>query len=119
MAYLVTGATGFIGRFLIPELLKRERDIHVLVRPGVDSADRYACCAREWMGGERVRAVHGDMGAPGLGIDPAWIAEHRGSIEHVFHLASSYDLAERGDGTRHVVDVVQELKATLLHHVST
>ncbi|WP_433624765.1 SDR family oxidoreductase [Nocardia sp. CA-120079] len=119
MAYLVTGATGFIGRFLIPELLKREGDIHVLVRPGVDSADRYTCCAREWMGGERVRPVRGDMGAPGLGIDPAWIAEHRGSIDHVFHLASSYDLAERDGGTRHVVDVAEQLKATLLHHVST
>ncbi|MGY4103395.1 SDR family oxidoreductase [Nocardia sp. R16R-3T] len=118
MAYLVTGATGFIGRFLIPELLKRTGDIHVLVRPGIDAADRYACCAREWMGGERVRPVHGEMGAPGLGIDPAWIAEYRGSIDHVFHLASSCDLAERG-GTGHVVDVTAQLKAALLHHVST
>ncbi|MFI6171742.1 SDR family oxidoreductase [Nocardia sp. NPDC051052] len=119
MGYLVTGATGFIGRFLIPELLKREGIIHVLVRPGADSADRFTCCAREWGGADRVRPVHGDLGAPGLGIDPAWLAEFRGSIDHVFHLASSYDLAERGDGTKHVVDVAESLKAGLLHHVST
>ncbi|WP_378737036.1 SDR family oxidoreductase [Nocardia brasiliensis] len=119
MGYLVTGATGFIGRFLIPELLKREGDIHVLVRPGAESADRFTCCAREWDGGDRVLPVRGDLGAPGLGIDPAWLAEHRGSIDHVFHLASSYDLAERGDGTRHLVDVAEGLKAGLLHHVSS
>ncbi|PXX66688.1 thioester reductase-like protein [Nocardia tenerifensis] len=119
MGYLVTGATGFIGRFLIPELLKREGDIHVLVRPGAESAGRFSGRAREWNGGDRVRPVRGDLGAPGLGIDPAWLAEHRGTIDHVFHLAAGYDLAARGDGTRHLVDVAESLKAGLLHHVST
>ncbi|WP_040870156.1 SDR family oxidoreductase [Nocardia exalbida] len=119
MTYLVTGATGFIGRFLIPELLKREGDIHVLVRPGDASADRFACCAQEWAGGDRVRPVRGDLGAPGLGIDPTWLARHRGAIEHVFHLAAGYDLTERGGGTRNLVDVAEELRADLLHHVST
>ncbi len=34
MAYFVTGATGFIGRYLVQELLtRREGDIHLLVRP--------------------------------------------------------------------------------------
>jgi thioester reductase-like protein len=119
MAYLVTGATGFIGRFLIPELLEREGDIHVLVRPGVDSAARYTCCAREWGAGDRVRPVRGDLGADRLGIDPKWLEEHRGSIDHIFHLASSYDLTERGGGTRQVVDIAEDLKAVLLHHIST
>ncbi|WP_054815871.1 SDR family oxidoreductase [Nocardia arizonensis] len=119
MTYLVTGATGFIGRFLVPQLLRRDGDIHVLVRPGLDSADRFTCCAREWGGGDRIRPVRGDLGAPGLGIDPAWIAEHRGRIDHIVHLAASYDLIEGGGGTRHVVDVARDLEAVLLHHVST
>jgi thioester reductase-like protein len=34
MTYFVTGATGFIGRFLIGNLLKRKGKIHVLVRKG-------------------------------------------------------------------------------------
>ncbi|TQM28837.1 SDR family oxidoreductase [Nocardia bhagyanarayanae] len=119
MAYLVTGATGFIGRFLIPQLLERDADIHVLVRPGQESADRYACCAREWDAGDRVRPVRGDLGAPSLGIDSNWLAQHRGAIDHVFHLAASYDLTERGAGTRNVVDAAEELGAGLLHHVST
>ncbi|MET8775789.1 SDR family oxidoreductase [Nocardia sp. NPDC050713] len=119
MTYLVTGATGFIGRFLIPQLLERDTDIHVLVRPGQQSADRYACCAREWDAGDRVRPVRGDLGAPSLGIDSNWLAQHRGAIDHVFHLAAGYDLTERGAGTRNVVDAAEELGAGLLHHVST
>ena len=34
MAYFVTGATGFIGRFLVSNLLKRKGQVHVLVRKG-------------------------------------------------------------------------------------
>ncbi|MGW0251875.1 SDR family oxidoreductase [Nocardia goodfellowii] len=119
MAYLVTGATGFIGRFFIPELLKRQGDIHVLIRPGIDSEDRFAARAREWGAGDRVRPVHGDLGKPKLGIDERWLAEHRGAIEHVVHLAVGYDAREPGGGTRNVVDAAEDLKAGLLHHVSS
>ena len=34
MSYFVTGATGFIGRHLVAELLKREGNIYALVREG-------------------------------------------------------------------------------------
>ena len=34
MDYFVTGATGFIGRHLVEELLKREGTIYALVREG-------------------------------------------------------------------------------------
>ena len=32
MSYFVTGATGFVGRYLVSNLLKRKGTIHVLVR---------------------------------------------------------------------------------------
>ena len=32
MAYFVTGATGFIGRFLVARLLERDEPIYVVVR---------------------------------------------------------------------------------------
>ena len=34
MSYFVTGATGFLGRFLVSKLLKRKGTIHVLLRKG-------------------------------------------------------------------------------------
>ncbi|MEL0028655.1 MAG: SDR family oxidoreductase, partial [Perlucidibaca sp.] len=41
MQYFVTGATGFIGKFLLERLLMRpDAEIHVLVRAG--SEDRFA-----------------------------------------------------------------------------
>ena len=32
MTYFVTGATGFVGKFLVKNLLKREGTVYVLVR---------------------------------------------------------------------------------------
>ncbi|MCM6775987.1 SDR family oxidoreductase [Nocardia sp. CDC159] len=119
MAYLVTGATGWIGRYLIPELLKRSDEIYVLVRPGADSAYRFDRCAREWLGGDRVRPVRGDLDVPGLDLDPDWLARHRGSIDQIFHLAAGYDAGRPGDGTRNLLGVAERLGAGVLHHVST
>ncbi|MEA2273407.1 MAG: hypothetical protein QOI98_2115 [Solirubrobacteraceae bacterium] len=124
MAYLVTGATGFIGRFLVERLLERDGDIHVLVRPGSEA--KLARVSAGWPRG-RVKAVSGDLASPGLGIDPAWIDEHRGGIDHVFHLAAIYDMTateERNEqlnngGTRHAVEVANALEAGRLHHTSS
>src|SRR3954469_14712904 len=71
MAYFVTGATGFIGRFLVQELVdNREGEIFALCREG--SRDRLDRLAEEW-GTDRVTPVIGDLGEPDLGIDPEWI----------------------------------------------
>jgi len=109
----------------------------VLVRPGADSAYRLDRCVREWGGGDRVRPVRGDLSAPGLDIDPGWIAAHRGSIDHVVHLAAGRDAAMPaggGDGvagragsgagtatsgTAYVVEIAERLEAGALHHMST
>ncbi|MGX1810237.1 SDR family oxidoreductase [Nocardia sp. NPDC055321] len=119
MSYLVTGATGFIGRFLIPELLERGEPVHVLVRPGEDSVLRFNRCLRAWDAEGRVRPVRGDLGAPGLGVDPGWVAAHRGSITHVIHLAGGHDATGDGGGTRRVAELAATLEAGRLHHVST
>ena len=60
MNYFVTGATGFIGRFLIPKLLDRGATIYLLVRP--ESMPKIAGLRELWGADEeQVIAVEGDV----------------------------------------------------------
>ena len=126
MAYLVTGGTGFIGRFLIGNLLKRKGTVHVLVRPG--SERKLAQIGRR-MGWDmkRVLALGGDMTKPGCGLSAAQLRALKGKVRHVFHLAAIYDLqadeqaqqAANVDGTRHALDLAAAVDAGCFHHVSS
>src|ERR1044072_3802716 len=90
MSYFVTGATGFIGRHLVRELIEdREGEVFVLVRES--SLPRLDALAARW-GADRVVPVVGDLAADALGVDPAGVDEHRGSIDHFFHVAAIYDM---------------------------
>ena len=91
MTYFVTGATGFIGRYLVSNLLKRKGIIHVLVRTGSEKKfERIA----ESMGWDRKRfvVIAGDLAKPKLGMPVAKIRALSGKIEHFFHLAALYDM---------------------------
>jgi thioester reductase-like protein len=77
LTYFVTGATGFIGRHLVQELLSnREGEVFALVRES--SQERLAELAAGWADGERVTPVVGDLAQQRLGVDEAWIEAHRG-----------------------------------------
>ena len=126
MSYFVTGATGFIGRFLVSNLLKRKGTIHVLVRK--DSQKKFDATARK-MGWDlkRVIPVAGDMTQPKCGLTPAQIRALSGKIKHFFHLAAIYDLtasaqsqrAANIDGTQHALDLAAALNAGCFHHTSS
>ncbi len=125
MAYFVTGATGFIGRYLVQELVdNREGEIFVLCREG--SLPRMESLVRQW-GSPRVTPVVGDLGEPDLGVDPAWIEEHRGDIDHFFHLAAIYDMTASDEmneqmnvgGTRNAIALAGKLEAGHFHQVSS
>src|SRR5437660_12059438 len=67
MAYFVTGGTGFIGRFLIENLLKRGEPIYVLVRRG--SQKKLAALRENWGASEKqVIAVIGELTQRNLGV---------------------------------------------------
>ena len=132
MSYFVTGGTGFLGRFLIGNLLKRKGMIHVLVRK--ESAKKFAALSKK-MGWDpkRVVAVAGDMTAPKCGLTAAQIRTLSAKkIQHFFHLAAIYDLtasaesqrAANIDGTQHALDLAAALKVgpasgLVFHHTSS
>jgi len=126
MTYFVTGATGFIGRFLVQELLdNRKGEIFVLVRDG--SQAKLERLIASWGHPKRVTPVVGDISAPALGVDPAWVAAHRGKIEHFFHLAAIYDITAGDEvndrlnigGTRNALALAGDLDVGTFHQVSS
>jgi NAD(P)-dependent dehydrogenase (short-subunit alcohol dehydrogenase family) len=127
MGYLVTGATGFIGRHLMERLLEREGDIHVLVR--ARSTEKLNTRVDRWgpAAAGRVHPVVGDLETPKLGVSAETIAGLEGKVDHLFHLAAIYDMTapeERNrvanvEGTRHAVQLANAIRAGRFHHVSS
>ncbi|MCW2849107.1 MAG: short-chain dehydrogenase [Marmoricola sp.] len=130
MAYFVTGATGFIGRYLVQELIdNREGEIFALCRES--SLHRLEALIEEWTAnggdGDRVIPVFGDLSEPDLGISHQWITAHGDEIDHFFHLAAIYDMTASDEmnetmnvgGTRNAIGLAARLDAGVFHQVSS
>ena len=125
--YFVTGATGFIGKFLLERLLARpEAKVHVLVREG--SREKFEKMAERYGEAEkRIHIIAGDITTPGL-VSAEEFKKLKGKVDHMFHLAAVYDMnmtEEQGDrinneGTRNAVNFANDLGGgVILHHVSS
>jgi NAD(P)-dependent dehydrogenase (short-subunit alcohol dehydrogenase family) len=126
MAYFVTGATGFIGRYLVERLLARGDRVFVLVRP--ESLPKLDSLRAFWGArAGRVVPIEGDLAEPGLGVSKADLRRLSGKVEHLFHLAAIYDLqasTEEQDranvaGTGHALQFADAVQAGCFHHASS
>jgi NAD(P)-dependent dehydrogenase (short-subunit alcohol dehydrogenase family) len=119
--YFVTGATGFIGRHLVGELLRREGTIYVLVREG-SRGKVDALVQRLGAPQGRIVPVTGDLSRPGLGID-----HFSEPVDHFFHLAAVYDMTADEDalertnteGSKHVIEFANSIDVGRFHHTSS
>lgn len=124
--YFVTGATGFLGRFLVARLLQRGGTVHVLVRK--QSAEKFDALKNSLQASdEALLPVYGDITQPGL-VSTKDAARLKGKIDHVFHSAGAYDMnmddatgnRVNTEGTRNVVAFVNKLGGPVrLHHISS
>jgi thioester reductase-like protein len=132
----LTGATGFLGMEVLVRLLEKgDRDIVALVRAadGPAAEERLdGTLAKLWRDPSphrgRVRAVAGDLTAPGLGMsaeDRARVAEECGTVLHCA-ASISFDLPLdearqiNVEGTREVIALAREVRELeRFLHVST
>jgi fatty acid CoA ligase FadD9 len=134
---LVTGATGFLGAHIVEELVARtDLEIVCLVRAADDAAAKVRlgdAFARHRVplgaiAGGRVRAIAGDLAAPGLGRDDeanARLADEVDAIVHVGAVVSwlaPYAAVRAANigGTRALLEIAASGgRVRPFHHVST
>lgn len=127
----LTGATGVLGRELVPRLLREHPGarLTVLLRSGGDSAaDRLATLHCGAASRARLDAVAGDVAAPGLGLPDRTRRELGRTVTHVVHGAATtrldapLDVARsvNVDGTLRVLAFAESCRSlALFAHVST
>ncbi|MFI9400871.1 amino acid adenylation domain-containing protein [Nocardia sp. NPDC052316] len=89
---LLTGATGFLGAFLLAALLERtDYQVYCLVRADDDAAARRrieACCARYGLDAptaNRVTAIAGDLALPRLALSPTRYQQLADTVDVIVH----------------------------------
>jgi NADH dehydrogenase len=110
MKILVTGSTGFVGRFVVNELLRRKHDVRVLARNADSARSRFNA---------PVPAVAGDV------LDPATMELALADREAVVHLVGiiresrkqTFDAVHR-KGAENVVAAAQRAGVARLLHMS-
>jgi thioester reductase-like protein len=128
MTYFVTGATGFIGRFLVQSLLQRGKGtVYVLVRPKsvAKLEDLYDFWGKDSR--KRIVVIKGDLGQKGLGLGKADLTRLKGKVRHFYHLGAVYDIEASAEslrranvtGTSGALSVAEAIRAGCFHHVSS
>src|SRR5690554_461438 len=97
---VVTGANGFIGRWLLLELTTAGVEVCALIR----NPEARLPALRDWLNarggdGAKLHAAPFDLSHPDLGLDDEGLAR-LGRAEAVYHLAARFDFGMPLDATR-------------------
>ncbi|MGW4534965.1 amino acid adenylation domain-containing protein [Nocardia sp. NPDC004340] len=127
-AVLLTGATGFLGSFLLRELLERtSATIHCLTRaPGVSEARRRVVANADRFGIDlvphidRIVPVPGDLAQPGLGLSANQFTDLAERIDAIYHNGALVNHLEPYARMRaaNVTGTAEILRLAATHHVT-
>jgi len=134
-AALVTGATGFVGAFLVNELLHRTSTVlHCLVRASSPSEGKRRLLEAQVRHGlshgsaaSRIVAVPGDLEKPRLGLDDAGYDALATAVDAIFHSGAAVNFIRPYPslrpanilGTREILALAAHRRTKHLHHLST
>ncbi|HXU29820.1 MAG TPA: thioester reductase domain-containing protein, partial [Thermoanaerobaculia bacterium] len=131
----LTGATGFLGAFVLDALLQRtEATLHCLVRAGDDgeagqrlraNLERYGLWREDYA--ERLRPAAGELSAPRMGLPAARYDALSHEVDLVFHGAGKVSwlepyralFAANVEGTRRLLQFAAEGRVAPVHYVSS
>ena len=133
--YLLTGATGLVGRYLLHRLTVTGHPLAVFVRPGrfQSASDRIEAIMQHWEATEhrslpRPVILQGQLTEPELGLSAAertWISRHCGSVVHSA-AAMVFRPDDHGEpcrtnvqGMENLLDFCRQVGIRQFHHVST
>ncbi|NUT94719.1 MAG: thioester reductase domain-containing protein, partial [Saccharothrix sp.] len=132
---LLTGATGFLGAFLLRELLiTSDATVHCLVRAadeteGLRRIEANLRWYRLWDGVDpaRLRVVPGDLSAPRLGLSEEVFDGLARTVDAVYHAGATVNWlrpyaelrASNVEGTQEVLRLAARHRTVPVHHLST
>lgn len=130
---LLTGATGFLGMFLLAELLSTSptRRVFCLVRSADRLHDLFEKMQRYglWQAGfeERIQPLVGDLSRPFFGWPQATFHRHAQEVQAIFHAGAWVNMMypyqtlkpTNVDGTREVIRFAAQGAVKPLHYIST
>ena len=134
--FLLTGATGLLGNYLLRDLLSADVPVAVIARSSrrMSARQRIEAAMCVWdaeLGRPLPRPVvmEGDISQPDLGLDAndvRWIAEYCSAVINNAASLTFHSTSEDGEpwrsnvgGTRNVLDLCRSTGITQFHHVST
>jgi len=131
---LLTGATGFLGLYLLRELLTAtSARVHCLVRADSapdarrrieQAAERYAL---DGLTTDRIVPLAGDLAEPNLGLDPGTFGDLARTIDVIHHAGATVNFvypyqdlrAANVTGTRELIRLAGLYRRIPVHYVST